>query len=279
MDDTTSKALRAPFKPDQIGKLPKVTCKDCSDPKVQCAKHERKNCRTCKAYISTQHIHIDYVGHAHVRERLLEVDPEWNWEPMAFSSNGLPALDDNGGLWIRLTVGGTTRIGYGDAPGKRGAVKELIGDALRNAGQSFGIALDLWKKEAPEAVAATPDRPAVEEATLTPAQRCTEIRKLILAVGKKVGRDLDRIVADYAKSHDGADISSEKTPSKLDGFLQELNEILRLQVAIKEIGTSAGKTTKQIAADFFEWSTGTDLTNASPVVLAEYKDHLERSPA
>jgi hypothetical protein len=279
MDQKTAAALRAPFKPEQIGKLPKVTCKDCSDPKVQCSRHERKTCRTCKAYISTKHVHIDYVGHAHVRERLIEVDPDWNWEPFALNGMGLPALDDNGGLWIWLTVGGKPMIGYGDAPGKRAAVKELIGDALRNAAQSFGVALDLWKKEAPEPVAADTERPPAEQATLTPAQRCAELRKLILAAGKKLGRDLDRVVADYAKHSDGGEISTEQVPSKLDRFLAELTETLRLQLAIKGIGTSAGKSAKQIAGDFFEWSTGTELTNASPAVLAEYKAHLERSPA
>jgi hypothetical protein len=55
-------------------------------------------------------------------------------------------------MWIRLTVHDAdglpvTRLGYGDAPGKSSAMKELIGDAIRNAGMRFGIALDLWSKE------------------------------------------------------------------------------------------------------------------------------------
>ena len=41
-----------------------------------------------------------------------------------------------------------TRYGYGAADGKTGgdAVKEIIGDALRNAAMRFGAALDLWHK-------------------------------------------------------------------------------------------------------------------------------------
>jgi hypothetical protein len=41
-----------------------------------------------------------------------------------------------------------TRLGYGNAEGKSGgdAVKEIIGDALRNAAMRFGAALDLWHK-------------------------------------------------------------------------------------------------------------------------------------
>ena len=89
----------------------------------------------------------------------LKVDPEWTWEPVAVEPSGLPMLDSNGGLWIRLTVCGVTRLGYGDADGKRGgsAVKEAIGDALRNAAMRFGVALDLWSKEELQ--------PGVEKAT------------------------------------------------------------------------------------------------------------------
>lgn len=94
-------------------------------------------------------VHLKYVGHAALTDRLLDVDPAWSWEPVSFDSNtGLPMLDSLGGLWIRLTVCGITRLGYGDAPGKKGgdAIKECIGDALRNAAMRFGAALDLWHK-------------------------------------------------------------------------------------------------------------------------------------
>ena len=110
--------LRQPFKPHQISKLPKGN------------------------------VFLDYVGHAALTDRLLDADQEWNWEPLALDAAGLPALDANGGLWIRLTVNGLTRLGYGHAGAKKGgdAVKELIGDALRNAAMRFGAALDLWHK-------------------------------------------------------------------------------------------------------------------------------------
>lgn len=59
-------------------------------------------------------------------------------------------LDEHGspvGMWIKLTVGGVTRLGYGSVPsGQADAVKVLIGDALRNAAMRFGVALDLWAK-------------------------------------------------------------------------------------------------------------------------------------
>jgi hypothetical protein len=86
---------------------------------------------------------LDYVGHAATTDRLLAVDPEWTWEPLATDDQGLPAIDKAGNLWIRLTVCGVTRIGVGDGL----SMKERIGDAIRNAAMRFGVALDLWAKE------------------------------------------------------------------------------------------------------------------------------------
>lgn len=92
---------------------------------------------------------LDYVGHAATSARLIEVDPEWWWEPLSLDDRGLPAFDQLGGLWIRLHICGTSMLGYGDAAGKKGpnAVKEAIGDAIRNAAMRRGVALDLWAKE------------------------------------------------------------------------------------------------------------------------------------
>lgn len=100
------------------------------------------------SYLPKGGVKLAYVGHAALTDRLLDVDPVWTWEPLALDERGLPALDEVGGLWIRLTVCGVTRIGYGDSGTKKGgdAMKERIGDALRNAGMRFGAALDLWHK-------------------------------------------------------------------------------------------------------------------------------------
>ncbi len=117
------KKLREPFPANQIGKLPKGG------------------------------VVLDFVGHGYLTGRLLDVDPHWTWEPMALDDQGLPLFDEHGGLWIRLTVCGMTRLGYGDAGGRKGpsAIKEAIGDALRNAAMRFGAALDLWSKGDPDA--------------------------------------------------------------------------------------------------------------------------------
>ena len=114
-------ALRAPFAKEKIQKLP------------------------------TGGLQLDYVSHAWVTDRLLQVDPTWNWEPVAFDEQGLPKFDDNGGLWIKLTVCGVTRYGYGEPQGrdKFDAKKGAIGNAIRVAALRFGVALDLWAKETP----------------------------------------------------------------------------------------------------------------------------------
>mgnify|MGYP007071620803 CR=1 FL=1 len=126
--------LRAPFKPEQIQKLDAGYAK------------------------------LDYVSHAWVTDRLLEIDPAWTWEPVGFDSNGLPAFDENGGLWIKLTVCGVTRYGYGEPQGrdKFDMKKGAIGNALRNAAMRFGVALDLWAKES--------DAPVKTEAKLKKAE-------------------------------------------------------------------------------------------------------------
>jgi hypothetical protein len=144
--------LRAPFAAEHMGKLPKITCPACRgskrnpNPMKVCGDHRKSRCPECRNWITGEHMHLDYVGHAEVTDRLLTVDPLWTWEPMAFDEHGLPKADPMGGLWIRLTVAGVTRIGYGSADGKSGgdAVKEIIGDAIRNAAMRFGVALDLW---------------------------------------------------------------------------------------------------------------------------------------
>lgn len=130
--------LRVPFPAHQISQLPKPYKKD--SPKGKCSE--------CGGYHGLPAVHLDYVGHAALTDRLLDTDLEWSWEPVGFTAEGLPALDKNGGLWIKLTVCGVTRFGYGAADGKSGgdAMKEMIGDALRNAAMRFGAALDLWHK-------------------------------------------------------------------------------------------------------------------------------------
>ena len=128
--------LRRPFPPENIEKLPKPMWRGAWD-------GERAGrCSECGGYhVLANAIHLDYVGHAQVTHRLLEIDPCWDWEPMAYTPEGLPLFVKDG-LWIKLTILGVTRIGFGDG----NSIKEVIGDAIRNAAMRFGVALDLWSK-------------------------------------------------------------------------------------------------------------------------------------
>jgi hypothetical protein len=127
------KALREPFDAKVVGILPKPYRKD----------SEKKNCPECGGFHGMPAAHLNYVGHAAVTDRLLTVDALWNWEPLAYNDDGLPLLDGAGGMWIKLTVAGVTRLGYGDG----GDPKVRIGDAIRNAAMRFGVALELWTKD------------------------------------------------------------------------------------------------------------------------------------
>lgn len=121
MTEEAAKKLREQFPAHQIGKLPKAG------------------------------IQLDYVGHAAVTDRLLDVDPEWSWEPVAFANTGAPLIEygaKEASMWIRLTICGVTRLGVGIVLVSAFELeKQLISDALRNAAMRFGVALDLWSKQ------------------------------------------------------------------------------------------------------------------------------------
>lgn len=121
MNGDQAAALRAPFPREAIGKLPKGGQQ------------------------------LDYVGHAAVTDRLLAVDPEWSWEPVAWDADGGPLVrygTKEASLWIRLTVCGVTRIGVGICAASAFELeKQLVSDALRNAAMRFGVALDLWSRQ------------------------------------------------------------------------------------------------------------------------------------
>ena len=154
--------LREPFPPHQISKLPKPYKKD--SPKGKCAE--------CGGYHGLPAVHLDYVGHAALTDRLLDVDPHWTWEPVPDpAGHGLPVAP--GGMWIKLTVCGVSRYGFGHPDGKQGgdAVKETIGDALRNAAMRFGAALDLWHKGDLHADD-EPPLPSLEERAISHLRAC-----------------------------------------------------------------------------------------------------------
>lgn len=93
---------------------------------------------------------LDFVGHAEITRILIDIDPNWSWEPVAWTTDGRPAItvvNGNAVMWGKLTVLGQTRLGVGTAKHDKADLdKELIGDFLRNAAMRFGICLSLWSK-------------------------------------------------------------------------------------------------------------------------------------
>jgi hypothetical protein len=203
--------LREPFPDNQINLLPKQMKREDQD-KGKCEPRSRYSGdgQYCGGW-HARSIHLSYVGHAALTDRFLDVDPLWSWEPVAFDQSGLPAFDREGGLWIRLTICGVTRLGYGDAQGKKGpnAIKEAIGDALRNAGMRFGAALDLWHKgdlhdaqaEQGSETAPTPEpvaAPAPEPLSQEVLEQIDDFRLSIESA--TTATEMNAIAADIAKS-------------------------------------------------------------------------------
>lgn len=180
--------LRKPFDPKAVGKIPKGGAQ------------------------------LDYVGHAAVTDRLLTVDPEWTWEPVALNEQGLPAYDQAGGLWIRLTVGGVTRLGYGDGPDP----KQRIGDAIRNAAMRFGVALDLWSKDELESNIEHP-----ENKNVRPSRTAAAAVPMETPVNKTDFGTPTTITADQAKEL--MEIAKKKGHTERAKAIQFINEATGLE--------------------------------------------------
>jgi hypothetical protein len=166
-------ALAAPFPPEDIERKPQPVQKNDQD-KYQCRAGTRGSADGyfCGGF-HARSLHIVYVGHAGITKRLNDVlGPDgWAWEyahrqvdkdvllaalqsgdreMLRMVLDAAPPLYQSGGLWIRLTILGHTKPGFGDASGKNPsdpmAVKEIIGDAIRNGAMRFGVGLYLWSK-------------------------------------------------------------------------------------------------------------------------------------
>jgi hypothetical protein len=195
MDADQAAALRKPFPAGAIGKLPKGG------------------------------VMLDYVGHAATTDRLLQVDPEWNWEPLALDERGHPAVDGGGNLWIKLTVAGVTRLGVGD--GK--SAKECIGDAIRNAAMRFGVALDLWAKEDLHAMAEERGEPEKAEAAKRPdvfvsKPQLAKIHAQLTDLGITDRENGLAILTDYAERGKPLESSKDLTRAEGSKVIKRLDE-------------------------------------------------------
>lgn len=181
--------LRLPFPPSQVGRLPRGG------------------------------VTLEYVGHGAVRSRLLDVDPEWNWEPCCVDEQGRPLFELDGegnpvGFWIKLTVLGVTRLGYGSCPGSQfEAEKVLIGDALRNAAMSFGVALDLWVNGHSE----DDEQVSAQDTRQRPARRQSGPR-LCLVCGKSMAGETNPHRSSEGFSHAACVEVDDKVPAGEEPF-------------------------------------------------------------
>ena len=160
----------------------------------------------------------EYAGHAAVTDRLLEVDPEWTWK---FLGDGTPVFDDVGGMWIELTVCGVTRIGYGFPERLKGgnAIKEAIGDAIRNAAMRFGVGLEFWFKGD---LFAEPDK---GQELLSEAQ-LKEIVAAMSLVANKAG------ALKYLKSKIGTDEVDKLTTAQFGSAMELIGSVPKLTDAM-----------------------------------------------
>jgi hypothetical protein len=216
MDADQAAALRKPFPAGAIGKLPKPYSKDAP----------KGRCNECGGYHGMPAVHLDYVGHAATTDRLLQVDPGWNWEPLAVDERGHPAVDGGGNLWIKLTVAGVTRIGVGD--GK--SAKECIGDAIRNAAMRFGVALDLWAKEDLHAMAEERGEPEKaepakrSEPALVSKPQLAKIHAQLTDLGITDRENGLAILTDYAERGEPMESSKDLTRAEASKVIKRLDE-------------------------------------------------------
>ena len=142
--------LTKPFPPEQIEKLPKQLKSGKDQPRYQCRAGTQASAdgHHCGGYHGRA-IHLDYVGHATITERLNAVDPFWTIDFMVkHPETGDPKISADG-TWFQMTVLGVTRPCVGDTGGKAlngNGMKELYGDAIRNGAMRFGVGTYLWSK-------------------------------------------------------------------------------------------------------------------------------------
>lgn len=120
-DAKLREALRKPFDPKQIGKLPRKT-------------------KTGSV------IYLDYVGHAAVVDRLNTVAPDWTLtldRVVEADGHVLAAIGT-------MTIGGKPMTEVGEPTGQNTYGQELqtaLGNLIRRAAMRFGLGIDLWSKE------------------------------------------------------------------------------------------------------------------------------------
>lgn len=224
----------------------------------------------------TKSMSLDYVGHAEITRILIEIDPMWTWQPIAWH-DGRPAINISNGvatMWATLTLLGKPMLGVGSAQASKPDLdKELIGDFLRNASMRFGICLALWAKSdwaephiesTDDAAARRADGEAAYE-KIKPQQRSEHPATLRRAAAIQAATDADappveqtqaeKVLAAFA----GSTVAPAAQPSG--------NKVVQLRVAAseKQIAT-IGKIAKERNID--------DITGYCSTIIGRQIDDI-----
>lgn len=234
LDEKRLRALRVPFPAEVVGTLPK-------GPKTERSRWTL--CPDCGANMGP-HVHLSYIGHAAVTDRLLDTDPHWNWEPAALSPEGLPLYretDSQVELWIRLTVAGVTRLGVGVVDkGRPDGAKELISDALKNAAMRFGVALYLWSKDELESLigneTVAKSRVRKPPRSSTPVRARAPIAPVEPLIGSAIDSRTRNFVVAYYAHRDKPIYDEEPMMAEVNALLDLPEPVPRLSLLTVEQG-------------------------------------------
>jgi len=182
---------------------------------------------------------LDYVGHAEVTKILLEVDPLWSLEPVAFDEAGLPAREKIGtmiqaGFW--MTVLGHRRYCVGSVEDRKVDIgKELVSDAIRNGAMRFGIALSLWSKEEWGDQPAKPVKKAAAKKAPQSRQKPPEAPQSDADTGEALADP--EIVGRFLAACKGGSLDSAEVANKAGVNLDAVtvNDMDKLRAAFKEM--------------------------------------------
>jgi hypothetical protein len=222
---------------------------------------------------------LDFVGHADVTKMLIEIDPEWTWEPTAFDVNGLPAYRVENGMahmagW--LTILGVRRLGIGSVMhNKPDLLKELISDFIRNASMRFGVCLSLWTKQEWDDVSYTSSTPSAPKpapvAKVEPAKpsdplvSMDNIKRFVEAC-KTAGLNHEQI-ANSAKL-DLADLKESQMPALREAFAKA-----------KELAAQFNDTEPEVMDDFNPNFKNTEEAVAAVINMFSAEEVIAESKA
>jgi len=181
-------------------------------------------------------INLAYVSHADITKILIEVDPAWSWQPVAWD-NGRPAIHVENGtatMWAYLTLLGKTMVGVGSVRAdKQDLDKELVGDFLRNAAMRFGIALSLWSKQDWSDNTTITSLPAVQ------AKRAEEAKPYVQNHPAK-GVPSPKVVREFVQDN-------EPTPDEIAEIAAQFNAtpVQNITPINKPVASSGGKASEK----------------------------------